>query len=40
MDDSPKNIAHYWRDARVLEIFEGTKEVKKILIGNKILGKY
>jgi acyl-CoA dehydrogenase len=33
-------VAHYWRDAKVLEIFEGTKEVEKILIGKKILGKY
>jgi alkylation response protein AidB-like acyl-CoA dehydrogenase len=32
-------VAHYWRDAKVLEIFEGTKEVEKILIGKKILGK-
>lgn len=33
-------VAHYWRDAKVLEIFEGTKEVEKILIGKKILSKY
>ncbi len=32
------NVAHYWRDAKVLEIFEGTKEVEKILIGKNILG--
>jgi acyl-CoA dehydrogenase len=32
------DVAHYWRDAKVLEIFEGTKEVEKILIGKKILG--
>ena len=31
------NVAHYWRDAKVLEIFEGTKEVEKILIGKEIL---
>jgi alkylation response protein AidB-like acyl-CoA dehydrogenase len=30
-------VAHYWRDAKVLEIFEGTKEVEKILIGKNIL---
>jgi alkylation response protein AidB-like acyl-CoA dehydrogenase len=31
------NVAHYWRDAKVLEIFEGTKEVEKILIGKELL---
>jgi alkylation response protein AidB-like acyl-CoA dehydrogenase len=31
-------VAHYWRDAKVLEIFEGTKEVEKILIGKELLG--
>jgi alkylation response protein AidB-like acyl-CoA dehydrogenase len=33
------NVAHYWRAAKVLEIFEGTKEVDKILIGNNLLGR-
>jgi len=33
------NVAHYWRDAKVLEIFEGTKEVEKILIGKNLLGR-
>lgn len=33
------NVEHYWRDAKVLEIFEGTKEVEKVLIGKKILQK-
>jgi alkylation response protein AidB-like acyl-CoA dehydrogenase len=33
------DVAHYWRDAKVLEIFEGTKEVEKVLIGRKILGR-
>ena len=33
------NVAHYWRDAKVLEIFEGTKEVEKILIGKELLVK-
>jgi acyl-CoA dehydrogenase len=32
------DVEHYWRDAKVLEIFEGTKEVEKVLIGRKILG--
>ena len=33
------DVEHYWRDAKVFEIFEGTKEVEKVLIGKKILGK-
>ncbi len=32
-------VEHYWRDAKVFEIFEGTKEVEKVLIGKKLLGK-
>jgi alkylation response protein AidB-like acyl-CoA dehydrogenase len=32
------DVAHYWRDAKVLEIFEGTKEVEKILIGKSMVG--
>jgi alkylation response protein AidB-like acyl-CoA dehydrogenase len=31
------DVEHYRRDAKVLEIFEGTKEVEKMLIGKKIL---
>jgi alkylation response protein AidB-like acyl-CoA dehydrogenase len=31
------DVEHYWRDAKVLEIFEGTKEVEKVLIGKRIL---
>jgi len=34
------DVAHYWRNAKVLEIFEGSKEVEKIIIAKKILGKY
>ncbi len=33
-------VEHYWRDAKVLEIFEGTKEVEKVLIGKELLGKF
>lgn len=33
------DVAHYWRNAKVLEIFEGSKEIEKIVIGTKILGK-
>jgi acyl-CoA dehydrogenase len=31
------DVAHYWRDAKVLEIFEGSKEIEKMIIGRKIL---
>ena len=34
------NVEHYWRDAKVLEIFEGTKEVEKVLIGRHLLGRF
>jgi len=33
------DVAHYWRNAKVLEIFEGSKEVEKVIIARKILGK-
>jgi alkylation response protein AidB-like acyl-CoA dehydrogenase len=33
------DVAHYWRNAKVLEIFEGSKEIEKIIIGKKVLGK-
>lgn len=32
------NVEHYWRDAKVLEIFEGAKEIEKLLIGRRLLG--
>lgn len=32
-------VAHYWRNAKVLEIFEGSKEVEKVVIARKLLGK-
>jgi alkylation response protein AidB-like acyl-CoA dehydrogenase len=34
------DVAHYWRDAKVLEIFEGSKEIEKIIIAKKLIGKY
>jgi alkylation response protein AidB-like acyl-CoA dehydrogenase len=34
------DVAHYWRNAKVLEIFEGSKEVEKTIIARKILGKF
>jgi alkylation response protein AidB-like acyl-CoA dehydrogenase len=33
------DVEHYWRDAKVFEIFEGTKEVEKILIAKRLLKK-
>jgi alkylation response protein AidB-like acyl-CoA dehydrogenase len=33
------DVEHYWRDAKVIEIFEGTKEIEKLIIARKILGK-
>jgi alkylation response protein AidB-like acyl-CoA dehydrogenase len=33
------DVAHYWRNAKVLEIFEGSKEIEKMIIGRKILGR-
>ncbi len=32
------DVAHYWRNAKVLEIFEGSKEIEKVIIGKKMLG--
>jgi len=34
------DVAHYWRDAKVLEIYEGTKEIEKLLIARRILGRF
>ncbi len=34
------DVAHYWRNAKVLEIFEGSKEIEKIIIGRKLLGMH
>jgi acyl-CoA dehydrogenase len=33
------DIARFYRDAKVLEIYEGTKEIEKVIIANSILGK-
>lgn len=30
-------VAHFWRDAKVMEIFEGAKEIEKMLIAKRIL---
>ena len=34
------DVEHYWRDAKVFEIFEGTKEIEKILIAKQLLKRY
>jgi acyl-CoA dehydrogenase len=34
------DVEHYWRDAKVIEIFEGAKEIEKIIIARRILGRY
>lgn len=31
------DVEHYWRDAKVFDIFEGTKEIEKILTITKSL---
>jgi len=33
------DIARFYRDAKIVEIYEGTKEMEKILIANTLLGK-
>ena len=33
------DIERFYRAAKVLEIYEGTKEIEKIVIGRNILGK-
>jgi len=35
-----QDIERFYRAAKVLEIYEGTKEVEKIIIGRRLLGKY
>ncbi len=33
-------VEHYWRDAKILEIFEGTKEIEKVVVARRVLGRY
>jgi len=33
------DIERFYRAAKVLEIYEGTKEIEKIVIGRNILGR-
>jgi len=34
------NIERFYRDAKIVEIYEGTKEIEKIIIARALLGKY
>jgi alkylation response protein AidB-like acyl-CoA dehydrogenase len=34
------DIERFYRDAKIVEIYEGTKEVEKMIIARKLLGKY
>ena len=34
------NIERFYRDAKIVEIYEGTKEIEKIVIARTLLGKY
>jgi alkylation response protein AidB-like acyl-CoA dehydrogenase len=34
------NIERFYRDSKIVEIYEGTKEVEKTIIARELLGKY
>jgi len=34
------DVEHYWRDAKVFEIFEGAKEIEKLIIAKQLLKRY
>ncbi len=34
------NIERFYRDSKILEIYEGTKEIEKMIIARRFLGKY
>jgi len=34
------NIERFYRDAKIVEIYEGTKEIEKIIIARALLGRY
>ena len=34
------DIERFYRDSKIVEIYEGTKEVEKMVIARKLLGKY
>jgi alkylation response protein AidB-like acyl-CoA dehydrogenase len=33
-------IERFYRDAKIVEIYEGTKEIEKLVIARALLGKY
>ena len=33
------DIERFYRDAKIVEIYEGTKEIEKLIIARSILGK-
>ncbi len=34
------NIERFYRDSKIVEIYEGTKEIEKTIIARELLGKY
>jgi alkylation response protein AidB-like acyl-CoA dehydrogenase len=34
------NIERFYRDSKVVEIYEGTKEIEKMIVARELLGKY
>jgi len=34
------NIERFYRDCKIVEIYEGTKEIEKTIIARELLGKY
>ena len=34
------DVQRYYRDAKIVEIYEGTREIEKLIIGRALLGKY
>jgi alkylation response protein AidB-like acyl-CoA dehydrogenase len=33
-------IERFYRDAKIVEIYEGTKEIEKIIVARALLGRY
>jgi alkylation response protein AidB-like acyl-CoA dehydrogenase len=33
------DVERFYRDAKIIEIYEGTKEIEKIIISRTLLGK-
>jgi alkylation response protein AidB-like acyl-CoA dehydrogenase len=33
-------ISRFYRDAKIVEIYEGTKEIEKLVVAKALLGKY